>query len=336
MSALDKALKTSPSEIRRVIAEALGECPSATAVAMLVELLKDSDVAVAKAAIQGLARQQQSQAASALAQLVNDAGSSADLRCDAALALGTIHEPWVLDPLSRAAKESDDADVAAAALHSIGGFDFSDTKNFFQDFLQLPNVSCDLQVAAVEAIAQAQGDPTAFLADLAAKSSDPEIRVAAAMGLSVTEVTGNVGPELLAMLNNEADPDVRLRLYQALRNQQEFDVNAALAMVQKESDSSARVAGYDLLAKTLRDNPNPDLQSFFDQIALPELKQIALNGRSMDERQAAIIALARAHSPQAMAVLGELRSQITPMQNSAPLQGSSTPGRQSTHPTGRQ
>jgi HEAT repeat protein len=333
LTALKKALDSSPSDIRQAIAEALGECPSAEALTMLVELLKDSDPDVARAAVRGLARQEQPQAASALAQAVNDSGASADVRCEAALALGNIHEPWVLDPLSRAARQTDDEDVARAALEGISRLDFAATKGFFEDFLQSSDVPCDLRVAAVETLAHVEGDTTAFLAGLAARNPDPEIRVAAAWAMSATEVAGDAGPDILNMLTQEADPDVRLRLYQALRNQGSFDTATAMALVQNEQDPSARVAGDDLLAKMLRDNPTPQLQSYFDQTVIPELKQVALTGDSLDSRQAAVIALARAHTPEATAALADLSSQVAQMQNAAspPARQTGSPGTPGQH-----
>jgi HEAT repeat protein len=323
LAALGEALRHSPSDIRRSIAAALAECPSPDGLAMLLGLVKDADQSVARAAVQALAQQDQPQAATALAQLVNDTGASTEVRCEAVAALGAIREPWILEPLSRAAKESHNENIMDAALDAIAGLDFSVTKDFFKDFLQSPDVTSEMRVTAIEALGGAQGDPTSFLADLAAHSPDADIRVAAAMAMSATEVTGNAGPELLAMLANEADPDVRLRLYQALRNQESFDVAAALADVQKESDPSARIAGFDLLAKALRENPTPELKNFFDQTAIPELKQMALNGPTQDDRQAAIIALARAHTPEAMAALSEVGKQITEQQKTAEAQAAS-------------
>jgi HEAT repeat protein len=327
LSELKKVLANSASDVRVAVAEALGQCHSPEGVGMLVALLNDSDLAVAKAAVQGLSQTHQAEAMTALSQLVTDNSASVGVRCEAALALGATHEPWVLDPLSRAARESTDEDVTIAALNALGGLDFNTTKAFFEDFLQSPNVSCDVQIAAVESLTQAEGDPSAFLARLAATSSDPEIRVAAAWALSATQNAGNLGPDVLAMLGKEIDPDVRLRLYQALANQQSFDVNAAMSAVQNEADPSARVAGFDMLAKSLRDNPTPELQKLFDEVAIPELRKIALTGESLDDRQAAIIALARANTPGAMAALSDLKNQMPQPQPQAQPQPQPTPTR---------
>jgi len=52
------------------------------------------------------------------------------------------------------------------------------------------------------------------------------------------------------------------------------------------------------------------LTPIFDQRAAAELKQVALSGQSLDDRQAAILALTRARTPQAVAALNDLASQV--------------------------
>jgi HEAT repeat protein len=141
--------------------------------------------------------------------------------------------------------------------------------------------------------------------------SDPEVRASAAWAISATEATGNAGSQLLASLQGEQDPDVRRRLYQALGNQETFDASTALALVQRETDPTARIAGMDLLASSLRSNPTPDVQTFFDQTAAPALKNTALTGESSFERMAALIALVRAGDAASMSALQDIAQQAT-------------------------
>jgi HEAT repeat protein len=301
-----KAAAGGPSpEIRGAIAGGLRGCPSPACTSILLSLLHDSEDSVAMAAVGSLARQGSPEAATALGQLLNDPQESSSVRCDAALGLGGIDQFGVVAMLTQAAQQTDDQDVAAAALKALGGRNFADTQAFFENFMKSPDASPELRLAAVEALGGAEGDPTAFLTSLLT-DPDSQIRAEAAWALSATSATGNAGPQLLALLQSETDEDVRLRLYQALRNQQSYDVSAALAIVEKESDPSARIAGLDLLAKALHDTPTPALQSFFDQTAIPELKNDALNAQVFDDKQAAILALTRAHSPGAMQALQEL------------------------------
>lgn len=310
MTALKEALKTGSKELREAIADGLAGCQLPEASAMLLALMSDSDAAVVKAAMRGLSQQKTAEAASALIQVLNDSNASAELRVQAAACLGAVDQPGVVDALGQAARQSDDEDLTSVALESLGGLDFSQTQSFFEEYVKSPDVSSEMKVTAIEALSGAQGDPTPFLASLASSNADPEVRAAAAWAMSATEVTPNLGNEVLGMLQKESEADVRLRLYQALRNQESFDINSAFAMVQRESDPSARVAGLDLLAWSLRNNPNDSVRSYFDQTATVELKDIALNAESFDTRQAAVLALTRARTPTALATLQEIAAQM--------------------------
>ena len=319
LAALKDALARYPNEIRKTIAEALGECPTRGGLALLIDLLKDSDAAVAKAAVRGLARQNQAGAATALSQFLNDTNSASGVRCEAALALGELKQPWVLDPLSRIARHDSDEDVAKAALDGIGNLDFNDTKAFFQDYINSPDVSTELRSDAIDALAAGSGDSAGFLAQIAGnKDLDADLRAEAAWAMSTTGVTGDLSTQLLAMLQNEDDPDVRLRLYQALNNQDSYDSAAVLALVQKETDPAAITAGLESLAKAFAANPNdPQLQSYFAQSGIDQLKNIILGTSDLDTRQKAIIALsalAAAHDQPAVDALNSVRDQINQQQ----------------------
>jgi HEAT repeat protein len=293
IGALKNALAGGTDELRVAIAEGLGACASLDCTLALQGLLNDSNAAVVKAALRGLAQQGSPQGIAALTQLLYDSQRSADIRQAAIQALGAIHQPGALDALTQAALNLNDEGFVSEILTTLGSRDFSETQGFFQNYLRSPTVPSDLRVAAVEALAQAQGDPTAFLLSMVS-DQNPDVRNAAAWALSATDATGSAGPQLLGLLQAESDPGVRARLYQALGNQESYDTASVLNSVQQEKDPAAQAAGLDLLAKTLAENPStPGLQSFFDQTAIPLLRQIALSGPTSDERMTAIIALTR-------------------------------------------
>jgi len=327
IAALKDAFANGSPELKRTVAEALGDCSSPDAAAMLLGLLRDSDQSLAEAAIRGLGKQGSPEAANALGQLLNDKSVDSELRSEAALALGGVNQPGVVDSLAQAARGTDDEELVKAILSALGERDFSETQPFFQAYLHSADVSSELRVAAVEALAQASGDPTSLLTELAA-DPDVDVRVAAAWGLSATEITGSSGAQILSMLSSEAEGDVRLRLYQALRNQDSFDTSAALSLIQGEKDPSARVAALDLAAKVVRDQPGGDFQNFFNSTAIPELKQIAMSANNYDDRQSAIIALTRAHTPEATAALKDIGNQLAAQQAAAapPPAVPATPG----------
>lgn len=291
IGALKNALASGTDELRVAIAEGLGACASVDCTFVLEGLLNDPNAALVKAAVQSLAQQGSSEAIAALTQLLNDPQRSAAGRAAAIQALGTIHQPGALDALTQAALNLNDPGFVTEVLNALGSRDFSETQGFFQNYLRSPTVSSDLRVAAVEALAQAQGDPSAFLLTLVS-DQDPAVRNAAAWALSATEATGDAGAQLLGLLQAESDASVRARLYQALGNQDSYNVSSVLTAVENEKDPAAQAAGLDLLSKTLAENPStPGLQSFFDQTGISQLKQLALSGPTSDERMTAVVAL---------------------------------------------
>jgi HEAT repeat protein len=302
-------LTSGSEELRAAIAEGLGECVSPECTAMLLGLLNDPSQAVIRAAIRGLAQLGTPEATAALAKLLNDPLRSSDLRSSAASGLGDISGPGAMQVLAQAALTIGDEDIVTQVLDAIGGRDISETQPFFQQYMGSA-VSSDLRVAAIESVWQAKGDPTAFLAGYLT-DPDAEVRASAAWAMSATDATGNAGTQLLGTLQGEQDPGVRRRLYQALENQDSFDPGTALALVQRESDTEARIAGMDLLASSLQNNATPAVQSFFDQTATPFLKNAALTGESTPERMGAVLALYRANTPAAIAALQEVAQQAT-------------------------
>ena len=166
----------------------------------------------------------------------------------------------------------------------------------------------DLKAEALQALGQAKGDPTPLLLSYA-KNDDGDLRAAAARALGSLEGVGNSGAEIMSWLSQEGDPLVRRRLYKALANQESFDMDAAWIQTASERDPLARIAGLDLLARAVQRNPSDDMISFFDERALPELRAAALNGATRDERMAAVTALRRLNTPNAIAALDIIATQ---------------------------
>ena len=309
IAALKEALKSGSDELRVAVAEGLGECTSPECAALLLGLLNDRSEAIVQAAIRGLAQVGSPEAVTALTQILNDPLRSGDLRTEAATGLGNVTGPGAMQALAQAAMTLGDEDLVTQVLNAIGGRDISETQSFFQQYMGSA-ASSDLRVAAIESLAQAKGDPTAFLLGYIS-DSDAAVRASAAWAMSATDATGNAGPQLLAALQSEQDSEVRRRLYQALGNQDGFDTSTALALVQRETDPTARIAGMDLLASSIRTNPTSDVQTYFDQTAVPSLKNTALTGETSYDRMAAVIALVRASDPSAMSALQDLAQQAT-------------------------
>jgi len=111
------------------------------------------------------------------------------------------------------------------------------------------------------------------------------------------------------LLNDETDPLVRKRLYQALAHQESFDLNAVWTQTVNEREPGARIAGLDLFARTVQQSPSPEMIAFFDEHALPELKSAVLNSNNRDERIWSLMVLRRSRTANSIAALREIVQQ---------------------------
>lgn len=310
MRALKAALLSGLPELQEIIAEALGQCANQESGPILEGLLSNESEPVVLAAIRSLAQQATPLAVTSLSQLLYNEGRTVDVRAEAALGIGAVARPEALATLALAAAQIQDEAVVSQVIRGIAGRSFDETRSFMQTFLEAPHVTAELKVEALEGLSEAKGDATPFLLKYA-RSDDPDMRAAAAAALSAIETRGNAGAEVIALLKDEADPLVRKRLFDALANQQAFDLNAAWTQAANERDPAARIAGMDLLAKAVQQNPSAEMISFFDRHALPELQSAALSGVSRDQRLASVMVLRRAKTAGANAVLREIASQTS-------------------------
>jgi HEAT repeat protein len=169
-------------------------------------------------------------------------------------------------------------------------------------------VSSDLRIAAAEALANSPGDPTALLMKYAA-DPDPEVRMAAGFALASTEESDPVAGELINLTEKEKDPQVRAKFYQALENQSDVDFAKAFLLVKNETDFGAKLAGLNLLAEVGK--TNPEISNYFTETGLSELKNAALNGRTLHDRLSATLTLRKLGSPDSVTALRELSQQAS-------------------------
>ena len=269
-----------------------------------------TDQVAARGAISGLRRRGDDDSAAILGEVLFDPNRPASVRTAAALALGDFNQDAALQTLIRAGTELQDNTVMETILTALGKRPFAQTQDFFRNYLETPNLPPEMKVSALEALASGQGQSAPLLLKYAA-DPDSDVRDAALWALSTSDTATAFGPQLLDLLSQEKDSSVRARLYEALDNQQSVDVSSALALVQKESDPEARLAGLDLLSKNCASGASPDLLNYFNQTAVPELKNIALSGEDSQDRLTATATLGQAGTPEALAALQDIASRST-------------------------
>jgi HEAT repeat protein len=304
-------LRQGPPELAVVIAEGFGLSANPQARVLLRSLANDPDEAIARGGARGWAVVGTDEAAQVLNGLLQGDTRPASVRAEAASALGEMAEaPAAYAALTNAAWQLKSPELVTSVLEGLGHRSIAESQAFFAEYLSNPAIPTDLRVAAVEALGNAAGDPSALLLRYAA-DADPEVRAGAAAALGSTEQKGSVGPDLLGLLQTETEPDVRMRLYQALGNQQQTDLGAVLESVQRESQTDVRIAGLDLLAQSLQDRPNAQLQAYFEQTGVPSLKETAMNAETSFERVSSVLALQRLTSAQSVAALEEVLQRST-------------------------
>jgi hypothetical protein len=176
------ALKTAlagdnPPYLKAAIAEGLGGSPNPQARDLLQTLLNGKDETTARAAARGLALRGDTDAVDTLGTALFNDQTPLSVRTEAALALGDVDLPGAQDLLVRAIAQIQDEDVREGVLDGLGRRPFSETKSFFQDYLNSPGVPPGSKVLAIEAITDAEGDVRGFLSNYI---NDPNHEVSAA------------------------------------------------------------------------------------------------------------------------------------------------------------
>jgi HEAT repeat protein len=308
MRELKSALKDGEPKLRAFVADALGISPHPEARLLLKELVNDKDELVAAGAVNGWARVGDREAIEVLTGILQDEKRNTDMRGNAAMALGSIKDPSALKVLISAATGMQDTEVIGQIMQGIGQRPFSETQSFYQQYLAQNSIPQAARVAAVESIGNADGQTTAFLMQYA-RDADAQVRAGAAWAISNNAERGQSGPEIMGLLQQESDNSVRMRLYQALGNQEQVDATAVMGMVQREVNSDTRLAGLELLSERLNPQEQPEVSQYFNQSAVPELKTSALSGATDYERMVAALALLKARTPESMQALEQIATQ---------------------------
>lgn len=310
LAALVNALPSAPELLKAFIVESLGACPNPGASGLLLTLLDDPSEGIQLGAVRALGARSDAPAANALAQVLLDSERPEDLRIEAALALGDAAHPSAFEALARASVSSE-APIASQALQSLGKRPFQEVQSFFEQFLAHETVPHDSKVAALEALGNAEGDPSPLLLKFAANSDD-ELRLAAAWGLLSLRDAAPVHDPMIAWLKSEPNPEVRARLFHALQQQEGASPDAVLELARSESQGAARLPALEAAASFVPGSGHKALLDFFNHTAVPELVGIAAAGKAPD-RLAAISSLGKAATPPARAALENLaRTTIDP------------------------
>ncbi len=300
--------KGTEAYIKAAVAEGLGYSSNPRAKPILLNMLEDENEIVVRGAIRGLSAIGDQDAVFRLSGILNSNGASKNIIAEAAMGLGKIASPDACLALISAyqnAEASNNDTLKQDIISAMGYRDISETEAFFQNILNQTDADASLRLTAIEALEEAQGDTGAFLANYL-NDADSEIRAEAAWALASADAPGDLADAIESRLAIEEDAEVRKRLYQALGNQENPDLDAGAEFVFKETDLEARLAGYDLLARGLKGSENTALAERFTTTAIPELREMALSDENLNLKLSAVTTLKRAGTAESLSALKEI------------------------------
>jgi HEAT repeat protein len=168
-----------PPFLKAAIAEGLGQNPNPEARDLLHELVNGNDQTAARGAARGLAARGDADAVDTLGNLLFNDHTPISVRTEAALALGDVSLPSAQDLLTRAISQIHDEDVTESVLDGLGRRPFSDTQEFFRNYLNSPDVPAESKVLAIESVRDAEGDNVVPFLSTYLNDSNPDVRAAA-------------------------------------------------------------------------------------------------------------------------------------------------------------
>ena len=180
MAALKSALTNDlPAYVKASVAESLGQISNLEAADLLHQLAHGKDETIARGAARGLATRGDADAANTLGTLLFNDQTPLSVRTEAALALGDVDLPAAQDLLTRAISQIQDEDIRESVLDGMGRRPFSETEDFFRNYLNSPDVPPDAKVLAIEAVRDADGDDIPQFLSNYANDKNPDVSAAA-------------------------------------------------------------------------------------------------------------------------------------------------------------
>ncbi|MEK7952953.1 HEAT repeat domain-containing protein [Luteolibacter soli] len=321
LAALQHVLGTaSPADLEHML-WLIGRAGNPATIPLLESLVRHTDESVARAAIRALGLIGNDTAVRLVADLLANPTCPEALRIEAAVTLGTVQTTTAQLALTETFARLPSGEVASEILHGLGRYDFDRVAPVFRSYLSSPTASGELRIVAVEALAKSSADAVPFLLEVARADTDPEVRASAAWAISTHQTAERFGNRLTEMAEDEAEVEVRRRLYEAMVNQSDTSAGRIFPLVLAEEDTAARIAGLNALGASVHQDPSSSAALDFDERLVPELQRLATSPNSLNLQIRAVFALRRAGTPAAREALARIESDAPPQVASAARNG---------------
>lgn len=312
--ALLAVLQNGSAAMRAIVAEMLGHSRWPEVPEILGRLLLEKNPLITRGAVSGLALLGDKKSISILRNALLSGTADEALRNFIASRLGDMQTAEALAALKAAfSAPSLPTETLRNIVASLGKFPFKETADIFRQTLADPSLSAEFKAEATESLIKAGKGSLAFLNELAADHTDSKIRASAAWAAGAHPNTGNLGGELAALLQSEANDEVRRRLYEAMMRQTDIPAASLLNQALAETGTATRVAAANMLAMALQQSDaDSALQQSYDERVVPQLLDTALSDASLNLRYRAVFALARAGTGTAVGALQTIERQGDP------------------------
>jgi HEAT repeat protein len=321
IAALRRVMESAAPEHQAFMAQLIGTSGNPAAKELLYSLLHHSDPDLAVAALRGLSAMGGADVSLRLEQILADRSTTERMRMEAAQGLAVLGTAAARDALVGALEANTSNAMKTQVLNSLGHFEFPAVADAFKQFLADENSPASLRTVAVEALSYSTDEAAPLLLELAGDDRDASVRASAAWALSGFDSATDLAPELIALAQQEAEVDVRRRLYEALVQQDDIPAGELLALIQAETDLAARVAAYNALGRGVFQDPHAAAAMVFDREAVPELLRIATEPNSLNLQMRAVFALRRAQTAAAQSALTRISSTAVPQVATAARNG---------------
>jgi len=306
-----------PFALQAEVLRALGEIGGNETRPLLESYLNDSETSLWIGAMQGLAALRDPQVFALFVDYLGDDRLPMEVRSEAAALMANIDPAEASAALTLAFSEVESDELAGGILEAMGTLPFADSKAFYEAVLHDPSLSPELQIQALESLAETGGEATPFLLDEAAQAQDPNLRSAAIESLSDAELQEPAIARLVELLATEQTPEVRSELYRTLAlNSEQLDIqtlqNDLIPQFQTESAPLAQIELARVVVGKLQNDGDKTLVPGFDAQMVPRLGEIAETTNISFERLLALDTLVGAGTSGAMDELRHLANNTSP------------------------
>ncbi len=283
-----------------------GKSNGLKAIPALRELLADPDWQIRCAAMRALAATGAREAMDILESFVTDS-QAIEQSAQATIALGGMEYPEVTNILLGKLDSTQSNELRGCILDGLSSRPYQEAGAFFSQYLASSNISAQEKGEVIASLGFHQEAPVEILVPFI-NAVDEDLRMGALEALA-TRQDGLYGQQLLAQISKETASHIREKIYEAAGVQKNTYPYQMAELAAKETDPVAKLRAQRAWGTTVGKSPDAQNKAIFDQQAVPELLNQALNNSDPGEQKIALQALAVSNTLPARDALVKIAEQ---------------------------